>query len=711
MGIMSEQAEWQGDDTQAQGLTARIEAGLASAAGGRPRIDASSFRLLTERLKRPAPQPTLPVIPDLMVAPAPVPEAAAPLVAVPDAAAPPVAVPEALAPPEPEFLPDAEPVDLSSPAPEPVSPWRLETASEFSQPVLHAPPAILPPPEEQSLAVPAAPAMPADASAGHVIYGPVHPDMAMDLGYVPPPVLSEPRAAEPRPPRGESRLRRKPESETQNEAPAAPEKPEPRRRSADSNVQLLKQIKMLVFSPPSLADRTAYLKEAAEIMAAEEAQQRAEAAPEELAPELSLDHIQPASEAGETAAAIETAAVEPALGEPLPDDEPGPAAAVSAPDLPAIPPELALPQEVSEPLSETPAAPVAATAVPPAAPTVMNEAEAMDLARSLLDMMSASAGNALPQERLLAADTLLRLVPRLPLKPRVMLADRIGIMEQPPHLLVSKLIRDTAIEVAGPLLENASQLTDQDLAQVIEENHQGKLRMIARRRHVSRAVGDQLIATRDASVQLTLIRNAGAEISHNGFLVLAAECEFKPDLLAPLCTRPDLPAPTAFDLFWLAPPQLRRYLISRFLTDSETLARILKITLASQGSDEPAEDRTSILQTVQAVVADISAGRYEAGAERLAEVARINQATALRVIGDPQGEPLAVLLKAIAFPRNEVTELLHQLQRGDHATLQRGRDVSELQALFESLSFNKARMLLTYWDWAVLKTGPYAPVN
>ena len=116
----------------------------------------------------------------------------------------------------------AEPVDLSSPAPEPVSPWRLETASEFSQPVLHAPPAILPPPEEQSLAVPAAPAMPADASAGHVIYGPVHPDMAMDLGYVPPPALSEPRAPEPRPPRGESRLRRKPEAKPRTKRPPRP---------------------------------------------------------------------------------------------------------------------------------------------------------------------------------------------------------------------------------------------------------------------------------------------------------------------------------------------------------------------------------------------------------------------------------------------------------------------------------------------------------
>ena len=339
---------------------------------------------------------------------------------------------------------------------------------------------------------------------------------------------------------------------------------------------------------------------------------------------------------------------------------------------------------------------------------MMSEPEAIELARSLLDMMSSGSASAQPQERLLAADTLLRLAPRLPLKARIMLADRIGIMEQPPHLLVSRLIRDQAIEVAGPLLENASQLTDQDLVQVIEENNQGKLRMVARRRHVSRAVSDQLIATRDGSVLLTLIRNSGAEFSHPGFLILASECEQKPDLLAPLCTRPDLPMPIAFELFWLAPPQLRRYMISRFLTDSETLTRILKITLASQGFEEPAGDRAHLTTAVAQAVAEIAAGRPEAGAERLAEVARINAATALRVIGDAQGEPLAVLLKAIALPRTQVTELLQQLQRGDHATLTPSRDVTELQSLFEQLSFNKARMLLTYWDWAVLKTGPYS---
>ena len=720
---MSEQANWQGEDAHAPGLTAAMDGALAGAADGRPRIGADAFRALTARLKRPGatapvvPAPA-PVIPDLIVAPAPA-ALDVPALPVAEAMAEPALAPEAM--PEPAFTP----VEIAAPVFDPFAPLTphpeaaptmemsgqsaADMSSSFAQPVLAPPPAILPPPEfsEPPVAV-----VPPEVAHLAQPYGPVHP--AMDLHYAPPPPMPEPRLSERR---TESRLRKNPKAapatgeEKSRETAAATA--ELRRRATDGNTQLLKQIKMLVFSPPSLADRTAYLKEAAEIMAAEQAQQLAEAPADAVPPELSLDHIEPAveappSEAGggsDTSGPFDPATYEAAAS--------GPAAAPLPDALPDIPPELALPQEVAPEAAPARAVPPARPEAEPAVSALakMNEAEAVDLSRSLLDMMSASAGNALPQERVLAADTLLRLVPRLPLKARIMLADRIGIMEQPPHLLVSKLIRDSAIEVAGPLLENASQLTDQDLAQVIEENQNGKLRMVARRRHVSRAVSDQLIATRDGSVQLTLIRNGGAEISHDGFLALSAECELKPDLLAPLCTRPDLPAPTAFELFWLAPPQLRRYLISRFLTDSETLARILKITLASQGGDEPTEDRAQTAGAVQAAVAEIAAGRYDAGADRLAEVARINPATALRVLGDPQGEPMAVLLKAIASPRNDVTATLHHLQRGDHSTLMRGRDVGELQVLFDSLSFNKARMLLTYWDWAVLKTGPYAIAN
>ncbi len=341
----------------------------------------------------------------------------------------------------------------------------------------------------------------------------------------------------------------------------------------------------------------------------------------------------------------------------------------------------------------------------------MDEAEAGELARSLLDMMASSASTGLPHERALAADTLLRLVPRLPLKPLILLADRLSIMEAPPHLLIAKLMRDPRIEVSGPLLENSPHITDQDLAQAIAEEIPAKRRLIARRRRVTREISDLLIATNDASVQLTLVRNGAAEISHNGFLQLSSAAATAPDLLAPLCTRSDLPAPFAFELFWIAPVQLRRYLLNRFLTDSETLTKILKITLATQGGDDSTGAAFPESGEVTDAINLILQGQVQLGCEKLSVLAKISAATVGRIFSDTQGEPVAILLKAIGCQRNEFVSHVEALSKSEFVSLSSDNRIEDLQSLFDTMSFNKARILLTYWDWAVLKSGPYAPLH
>ena len=72
-----------------------------------------------------------------------------------------------------------------------------------------------------------------------------------------------------------------------------------------------------------------------------------------------------------------------------------------------------------------------------------------------------------------------------------------------------------------------------------------------------------------------------------------------------------------------------------------------------------------------------------------------------------QGEPAAVLFKALGVSRARFV-------RGDgEAALRRAcrtRAIpQDLQAVFDGLSFTKARMLVTYWDWYTRKAGPYAP--
>ncbi len=333
------------------------------------------------------------------------------------------------------------------------------------------------------------------------------------------------------------------------------------------------------------------------------------------------------------------------------------------------------------------------------------DAEQSELARSLIDMMSgAGAGGGQPHERALAADTLLRMLPRLSQNIRVVLAQRLSMMDTPPSFLVSRLLVDQDVTVSGPLLEDCMQIADEDLFPVIDQGNQEQLRMVARRRRLSRAVTEALVAGADVSVLLTLVRNAAAEIPQDGFAELARVASENPELLAPLCIRQDLPIHTAFELFWSAPVQLRRYLLTRFLTDSENLTRILRITMKGE------EGGTSSIsvEDVGAGLLQALAGQTDEAAMKVAAAVKVTPATIERIFADSSGEAMMALLKVAGISRADLATNLPNFVAGEHALIDPSRNFEELQAVFDQLSYTKARILLTYWDWASNKSGPYA---
>jgi uncharacterized protein (DUF2336 family) len=262
------------------------------------------------------------------------------------------------------------------------------------------------------------------------------------------------------------------------------------------------------------------------------------------------------------------------------------------------------------------------------------------------------------------------------------------------------------------LLEKAAHIPDRDLITVIGEGELSKLRMIARRRHLSPAMVDALLTTNDPSVLLTLVRNPGAAPSHEAFQVLCDQAKLHPSLQAPLVTRQDTPVPTAFELFWFLPSELRRFVLSRFLTDSENLNRILKIALATgsgdtKSQDAPAEPQFPERQRVENLVALLVEGKTDQVIAELTELAQICEANARRIIADVDGEPLTIVLKVMGLSRAKFADALIALQESADTTLRKNRSPAELQSIFDSMSFNKARVLLTYWDWAAQKSGPY----
>jgi uncharacterized protein (DUF2336 family) len=279
-------------------------------------------------------------------------------------------------------------------------------------------------------------------------------------------------------------------------------------------------------------------------------------------------------------------------------------------------------------------------------------------------------------------------------------------MDQPPPLLLSRLVSDSRPEVGGVLLERSAHLDQSDMLAACRDGDHERLRLLARRRHVPAVLSDRLVDSGDLLCQLVLLRNPGADISFRSFLRLSQMAGEHPGLQVPLALRADLPLAVALDLLWRLPPELRRVVIARFLSDSVTLGRILAIGLAAGGTPLP-PDGAAPLSDVEGALEALLAGQRPVSAARFASLAGITQDTVERIFADSDGEALVVLLKALGLGRSRIDDALDRIRAGT-GLIREGRMQEELKAMFDALSFTKARVLLTYWDWFTRRVGPYS---
>jgi len=358
------------------------------------------------------------------------------------------------------------------------------------------------------------------------------------------------------------------------------------------------------------------------------------------------------------------------------------------------------PEPVPEPRPEPAPVPSPETAPAAAAPTTSPdmahdpaEAETGEVVRLLLDIMARPAPAAQPQERAMAADILCRLLPRLPGKLVKLICERVSVTRDPPAPLLSSLLTHGDTTLIASLLESAA-IGELELERVVASGDLERIRLIARRRVLPQGLVARLVASEDPAVLLALLRNPGAELSVEVFRALAAATRTHPMLQAPLMTRTDTPPAIAFDLFFDLPPELRRYVLTRFLADSSTIGRMLKI-VATIDRESPARPGSG---DVARMIEALARGAEDEAARLLAAAAGLSLAAARAILADAGGEPLAIALKAVGISRKDFAACLKTLKiLGPQ--LSEGRDSAELQELFDSLSYNKAKVLLTYWGW------------
>ena len=218
-----------------------------------------------------------------------------------------------------------------------------------------------------------------------------------------------------------------------------------------------------------------------------------------------------------------------------------------------------------------------------------------DASRDLVAIMILPSGQAQPQERFFAGDALLGIMPHLPPADLTSLARTVARLDVVSERLRTFLVTHSDNDISCRMLKDAHYISDVDLLKVIPTGSEQQLRLIARRRLLNVVVCDALIETGNAPAILELLRNAESQLSTSAFVKLMPIVVGDNNLESALCNRKDLPQAVGLEMFWQGGQNLRRYLLTRFLTKSAALGRVLSIgmkvdAIPSFGSKPSAED-------------------------------------------------------------------------------------------------------------------------
>ncbi len=327
-----------------------------------------------------------------------------------------------------------------------------------------------------------------------------------------------------------------------------------------------------------------------------------------------------------------------------------------------------------------------------------------DASRDLVAIMILPSGQAQPQERFFAGDALLGILPNLPPSDLTSLTRTVARLDVVSERLRTFLVTHSDGDISCRMLKDAHYISDVDLLKVIPNGSEQQLRLIARRRLLNVVVCDAIIETGNAAAILELLRNAESQLSTSAFVKLMPIVVGNNDLESALCNRKDLPQAVGLEMFWQGGQNLRRYLLTRFLTESAALGRVMSIGMKVKAI--PSFGSKPTPESIETLISQIENGDPKA-ADTLSGYCRISSETAEKIVNDTGGEPITVVFKCLAQSRLTMAQALERWVASDKCPIKGEKRMVELHAQFDGMSFNKARMLLAYWDWAARETGPF----
>lgn len=291
------------------------------------------------------------------------------------------------------------------------------------------------------------------------------------------------------------------------------------------------------------------------------------------------------------------------------------------------------------------------------------------LTRLLAQLFSHADAGCSDAERSVFDDIFVKLTPIATVDTRLYLSDRLATSPTPPRTILLLLAYD-AVEVARPILERSTALSDDDLIDIARTRGHGHMEAIAERRELSIRVTDVLVLRGDDLVRRIIAGNGGAVLSDKSFARLSLQARADRTCETRLVGRDDLPDVVIHFLAENGSPEIHEALVARIRAHErrDLASGSMPIRRAEDGWLEPYDfdEAAGVLARFNEVRAHLDGFvRKLAETDHFPEIVQILAAasevpldTMKHVLVGLDTEPFVVIARSIGLKADTVREVL-----------------------------------------------------
>lgn len=343
------------------------------------------------------------------------------------------------------------------------------------------------------------------------------------------------------------------------------------------------------------------------------------------------------------------------------------------------------------------------------------------LLKRLADVVSLPASRINAFERAVTGDLLVEMLRLASAEDRRRVAQRLAPLVEIPNALARMLLRDDPV-IAGLLIEQCASLSDADLVACARDTSPEHRFLIANRRALSEVVTETLLSFGESHVIEAVLRNTTARLCQTAIEGVVSLSRQEPQLCSHVLKRPELRPSGAYVMFWWCGPEDRRTILQRFAVSREVMQEVAEDVFA-MAAEENWQDPVSrkALQFIerrqrnraaiekspyggleQAIAVAASGGLSREVATEIAYLSGVKPITGAKIMGDPGGEPLAILCKATGLGKSDLQNLWRSMRRpetGPGGTVHPAWE--RVQVTYDMLAVDRAQTVLRYWNWSL----------